>query len=121
MVFGEGLGSEIDGRLNIENTFLWALWKLGVFGVLFWLVPLFLCIKYYIRIGRNDPGFNLASAYMFSTLLVYIQTMTNPYLNNPIGLSFVLISIFSLRTISKGCAVLTSNSLGAKNIQNKFI
>jgi hypothetical protein len=27
--------------------------------------------------------------------------MSNPYLNNPIGLSFVLVAIFSLRTLAK--------------------
>jgi hypothetical protein len=33
-------------------------------------------------------------------ILVYVQTLTNPYLNNPIGLSFVMVAIFSLKTLS---------------------
>jgi hypothetical protein len=99
--FGEGLGSLIDDRVNIENTFLWALWKLGLAGLAFWLMPLVLCMSYFAAIPNGREN-RLASAFLCGTILVYAQTLTNPYLNNPIGLSFVLISVFSLRTIAKG-------------------
>ena len=98
---GEGFGSLINDRINIENTFLWVLWKIGIIGVLFWLLPLAFCLVYFYRIKRCNPDFNLACAFMFSTLLIYTQTLSNPYLNNPIGLSFVIVAIFSLRTLSK--------------------
>jgi hypothetical protein len=106
--FGNGLGSFIDGRLNIENTFLWALWKLGLLGVIFWTAPFFICANYFVRIKRCAPQYRVACSYMFATLLLYIQTLTNPYLNNPIGLSFVLISMFSLRTLAKPKATIGS-------------
>jgi hypothetical protein len=38
---------------------------------------------------------------LFGTVLVYLQTATNPYLNNPIGLSYVILSIFSLRALHR--------------------
>lgn len=103
LLLGEGFGalSNINGRLQIENTLLWAFWKLGIVGFLFWLMPLILCLNYFARISRRSPHFSLACAYLFSTVLVYVQTMTNPYLNNPIGLSFVLVALFSLRTLSQ--------------------
>jgi hypothetical protein len=99
-ITGEGYGSLINDRFLIENTFLWAFWKLGAVGLLFWLLPLGLCIYYYTRISnrRSNP---LANAYLFGTVLVYVQTATNPFLNNPIGLSFVLLAIFSLRRLSR--------------------
>jgi hypothetical protein len=100
VLFGEGFGSLIDGRINIENTFLWALWKLGLLGLAFWLTPLVLCMTYFAAIP-NSRDSRLACAFLFGTILVYTQTLTNPYLNNPIGLSFVLLSVFSLRTIAK--------------------
>jgi len=100
IVFGEGFGSLINSRANIENTFLWALWKLGIAGLLFWFVPLALCIGYYARLSRKDPRFRLATAFFFGTVMVYVQTATNPYLNNPIGLSFVILALFSLRTLA---------------------
>jgi hypothetical protein len=99
-LFGDGLGSLINGRINIENTFLWAIWKLGIGGVLFWLAPLFICLNYFAHIKKCNSNYGTACAYMFSTILIYVQTMSNPYLNNPIGLSFILIAIFSLRTLS---------------------
>jgi hypothetical protein len=101
LLMGEGLGALINGRLNIENTFLWAIWRLGIAGFLFWLTPFVMCLNYFSRIGRHHPHFPLACAYFFSTLLVYLQTMANPYLNNPIGLSFVLVAVFSLRSLAQ--------------------
>jgi hypothetical protein len=101
LLFGEGLGALINGRVNIENTFLWAVWRLGFVGLLFWLTPLLICTNYFLRIARRDADFGLACAFFFSTILVYVQTMANPYLNNPIGLSFVIVALFSLRTLSR--------------------
>jgi hypothetical protein len=99
LFFGEGFGTPINGRSAVENTFLWALWRMGIAGLLFWLVPFGMCVFYFWRIpARASNG--LACAYFFGVLLVYVQTSTNPYLNNPIGLSFILAALFSLRTIS---------------------
>lgn len=97
---GSGLGTTINERVNIENTFLWAAWKLGVVGLLFWLMPLLVSLRYYLNVPKAGRYRKVATAYFFGTVLVYLQTATNPYLNNPIGLSFVLISLFSLRTLS---------------------
>jgi hypothetical protein len=100
-LFGEGYGSLINNRFNIENTFMWALWKLGTIGLIFWMIPLFLSIYYYTKIPnpRSNP---LANAYLFGTVAVYVQSATNPLLSNPIGLSFAMLSIFSLRVLSRG-------------------
>lgn len=99
LLFGEGFGAMINGRALIENTFLWAFWKLGVAGVTFWLLPLALCTWFFAQIPRRGSN-RLAGAYYCGVLLVYIETATNPYLNNPIGLSFVMIAMFSLQTLS---------------------
>ncbi|MEO6407250.1 MAG: hypothetical protein ABIO45_00660 [Burkholderiaceae bacterium] len=101
LVFGAGFGSFINERINIENTFLWALWKIGVAGLVFWFLPLLLSARYFLRVPRATEHFPLACAYFFATVLIYVQTATNPYLNNPIGLSFALIALFSLRTLSR--------------------
>lgn len=101
LLIGQGLGVPIGERVNVENTFLWALWKLGLPGVLFWLSPLLLCLIYFRRINRGCSAHPLASAFVFGTVLVYVQTLSNPYLNNPIGLSYVLVSLFALRTLSR--------------------
>lgn len=99
-LIGEGFGSYINERLNIENSFLWIGWKLGVVGLIFWLFPLVMAFIYYRRIDKSDLNYHLGSAFFYSIFLVYVQTGSNPFLNNPIGLSFVLISLFSLRTLA---------------------
>jgi hypothetical protein len=99
-IFGEGYGSLINDRFQIENTFLWALWKLGTIGLVFWMLPLCLCVYYYLKLPDRRSN-SLANAYLFGTVLVYVQTLTNPFLNNPIGLSFVMLALFSLRILSR--------------------
>ena len=101
VLIGQGFGSPINGRTLIENTFLWAFWRMGLAGVAFWLSPLILCAAYFVKVARTSPMHGLACAFFCSTVLVYVQTMTNPYLSNPIGLSFVIVSIFSLRTLAR--------------------
>ena len=100
ILIGEGFGSLINNRVGIENTFLWAFWKLGLMGLTFWLTPLVLCLYYFARIPQRASN-GLACAFMFGVVLVYTETATNPYLNNPIGLSFVMLALFSLRTLAK--------------------
>lgn len=101
VLVGRGLGVPINERGNVENTLVWALWRLGLPGVVFWTMPLLICARYYLLVPRRAADYRLAGAFMFSTLLVYIQTLSNPYLNNPIGLSFILVAVFSLRTLSR--------------------
>jgi hypothetical protein len=103
LAIGEGYASLINNRYQIENTFLWAMWKLGLIGLAFWLVPLFLGLLYYFRIPdrrSNAP----ANAYLFGLVMIYVQTATNPFLNNPIGLSFAIVAIFALRVMARGHA-----------------
>jgi hypothetical protein len=100
LFFGEGFGSLINERTIIENTFLWALWKFGIAGVLFWTMPLILCARYFVRIPNRATN-GLACGFFFGTVYIYIETITNPFLNNPIGLVFVMLSIFALRTLAR--------------------
>jgi hypothetical protein len=100
IIIGEGYASLINNRYQIENTFLWAVWKLGVIGLVFWFVPFLLSLFYYFRIPDRRSNAT-ANAFMFGVVLVYVQTATNPFLNNPIGLSFVLVALFSLRVLAR--------------------
>jgi hypothetical protein len=100
LVLGHGFGSPVIERLGIENSYLWLLWKGGLACLLFWIAPLVLCWRAYRTIGPRTPQAPLAAAFFYSVVLVYIQTATNPYLNNPIGLGFVLIALFALRRLA---------------------
>lgn len=104
LVFGEGMGTYINGRLSIENSYLTILWKMGLVALMFWLVPLGIALYYFRKISKTSTVYRLACAFFFGLVLVYVQTGSNPYLNNPIGLSFVLMAIFSLRTLANSDA-----------------
>jgi hypothetical protein len=99
LLFGQGYGALVNGRLNIENTYLWLLWKTGLVGLALWFVPLLVCLQQYHLIPRRSEHHALAAAFLYGVVLVYVQTAANPYLNNPIGLGFVMVAIFALRTI----------------------
>jgi hypothetical protein len=100
LLVGEGYASLINNRHQIENTFLNLWWKLGSIGLAFWLLPFGLTLYYYLRIPNRTTN-ALATAFMFGVLVVYIQSATNPFVNNPIGLSFTLLALFSLRVLSR--------------------
>ena len=100
LVFGEGMGTYINGRLSIENSYLTILWKMGLVALLFWLLPLGIALYYFRKISPTSALHSVACAFFFGLVLVYVQTASNPYLNNPIGLSFVLMAVFSLRTLA---------------------
>lgn len=100
ILFGEGLGSLINMRTNIENSYMWAVWKLGVFGLAFWLLPLCLSGWYFLRVPFASTRYNLAVAYFAGVMTLYGVTATNPFVNNPIGLSYLMIALFSLRTLA---------------------
>ena len=118
LFFGSGFGSFINERLAIENSFITIFWKFGIVGLIFWWIPFFLTLRYFLRIKHFSHHYNLACAYFLGVVLIYIQTSTNPYLNNPIGLSFVIIAIFSLQTLSKitGILEIDSRSLSENKI-----
>jgi hypothetical protein len=98
---GHGFGTELNERLNIEITYMWIFWKGGLPALLFWLLPLVVCWRAYRAIPRGSDHYALGAAFFFSVVLIYVQTGTNPYLNNPIGLSFVLIAMFALRRLAE--------------------
>jgi len=105
LIFGHGFGALISGsRLNIENSYLWIWWKAGLAGLLFWFTPLLLCVNAFRQIAANSRVFPMACAFFFSVVLIYLQTAMNPYLTNPIGLSFVIIAVFALRTLQRAQA-----------------
>jgi hypothetical protein len=64
------------------------------------MFPMFLCTYYYLKTPNRRSNAH-ANAYLFGTVLVYVQTAVNPFLNNPIGLSFVMLAMFSLRVMSR--------------------
>ena len=53
----------------------------------------------------ESPIYRLASAYFFGTVMLYILTAFNPFINNSIGLMYLLCAIFSLRRLSRDASL----------------
>lgn len=90
---GHGFGNGVPDRpIHMENSFLEIFHKQGLIGILFWIGLLFYVFVLYINI-KNKEFKKIALPFILSVFFVYFQSLTNPYINNPMGLSFLLITI----------------------------
>lgn len=99
MIIGHGFGMGIPSRpVHMEISYLEIFHKQGIVGLAFWAYLLWLLYKKY---EVATPG-GLSSAFFFGSSFVYFQSLTNQYINNPIGLSMVMLSIVCLDQLKKG-------------------
>lgn len=98
---GFGIGIEIR-QVHMEISFLEIFHKQGFIGLAFFALLLALLIVNLKKVFRyNKENSKLALAFFLSAVLIYVQSFTNPYINNPIGMSVVLISLVSLDVLSQ--------------------
>jgi hypothetical protein len=101
ILIGHGFGIGIPEKMvHMEVSYFEIFHKQGLLGLFFWLLILFLLFyKYYkaILYGKRD----IALPFLLSSLFIYFQTLTNPFLNNPIGMSMILISFTVLNFLGK--------------------
>lgn len=92
-IFGHGFGVGIESRpVHMELSFLEIFHKQGIIGVAFW-IGLFLYIFWqYFRIKIKYYKY-LALPFLLSVIFIVLQSLINPFMNNPIGLTMILISI----------------------------
>lgn len=89
---GHGYGIGVPTRPNgMEITFLEIFHKQGSLGLFLWMGFLFYLIYNYLNI-KNLAYKKMFKPFLASTFFVYFQSLTNPYLNNPIGMSMVLLT-----------------------------
>lgn len=97
LLFGKGPGFKTPSP--IEITYLDIFLKSGLLGILFWLFPIFYIFN---QMKKINPSFrNLALPFYLSSLFVYIVSMTNTFLTNPIGMAIVLISMVCVTRIAE--------------------
>ena len=100
VLFGRGLGASVLGRETIEITYANVLFKQGMLGIVFWLLP----AAYLIWRVRNiiHPRLRaLAMPYFMAAAFVYVVSLTNPFLTNPIGMAVVMIAMVAVRVIER--------------------
>ena len=99
-VIGHGFGIGVPVRpVHMEISYLEIFHKQGLIGLLFWALIFYLLTKKYFYTRRK--GVKLAHAFYFGSLFIFFQSLTNQYFNNPIGMSFILLSLVSLDVIHK--------------------
>lgn len=99
-LMGHGFGQGVPERpVHMETSLLEIFHKQGLIGLFFWFAFIYFIIYYY-RQSCNYHNDKIALPFMLSSVFVYLQSITNPYMNNPIGMSFLLISIIVLRLLS---------------------
>lgn len=68
-------------------------------AIIFWLLPLGTALHYFCKNSKTSAAYSPPCAFIFFGLvLVGVQSGSN--LNNLISLSFVLMAVFSLRTLA---------------------
>jgi len=96
---GHGFGIGVPIRpVHSEISFLEIFHKQGLLGLMFWVIFLGIIVYNYTKI-RSYEYKKIALGFLLSSLFIYIQSQTNPFLNNPIGMSFLLISVISLKVL----------------------
>ena len=96
---GHGFGNGVPVReVHMEMSYLEIFHKQGVLGLLFWAYFLYSIYRYYRKVDNRYK--NIAGGFFISAILIYVQSLFNPYMNNPIGMSALLLSYFSCRKLS---------------------
>lgn len=96
---GHGFGNGTELRpIHMEIAFLEIFQKQGVIGLLFWMVLLGYIFKNYLKL-KNKYFKERALPFLLSTLFVYMQSFTNPFINNSIGMSITLISLIVINRL----------------------
>ncbi len=92
-VFGTGYGTEIAGRVNgIEMSFLDILVEQGFIGLAIWgFLFLIVLYNYYVAYKNGKKLSTLEISLIASFIGLLLLTNINPFINNPIGISFFLV------------------------------
>lgn len=99
VIIGHGFGIGTDSRPDhFEITYLELLHKQGIIGLLFWFSLLLFMFLRYFNLRNKTP---IAIPIFSGVLVVYIQTLTNPYLNNSMGIGYLMLAFVSLNSLYK--------------------
>jgi len=92
-LIGHGFGAGTPSRpIHMEISYLEIFHKQGLMGILFWTAFAGIIFVSY----RQAPSSPSANAFFYSSLFIFIESLTNQYINNPIGLSMLLLSLVCL-------------------------
>lgn len=93
LILGTGYGAEIAGRITgLEMSFLDILIEQGLIGFATWgFLFLVIYINFYIAYKKGYKLTTLDISLMSAFMGILLLTNINPFINNPIGISFFLV------------------------------
>lgn len=92
LLIGHGFGNGTESRkIHMELSFLEIFHKQGILGILLWFSFFMYMFFMYSKIKYKKYR-DIALPFLLSVIFVILQSATNPYMNNPIGLTIILIS-----------------------------
>jgi hypothetical protein len=95
---GHGFGVGVPSRpVHMEISYLEIMHKQGLAGMLFWAGLLYLLFKKY-RAAETTPW---RDAFFCGAVFVFFQSLTNQYMNNPIGLAMIMLALVCLDRLKK--------------------
>lgn len=99
LILGHGFGIGIEVReLHMEIAYLEILHKQGVLGLSFWILIFIQAFLYYRNSMRSR---RIAKPFFLIVCSVYLISFTNSFVNNPLGLYPLLVSLICLKIISE--------------------
>ena len=111
ILIGHGLGIGVPIRsIHMEISYLEIFHKQGVLGLAFWALILFLLITKFVNACRYGNNL-IATSFFLSSIFIFLQSFTNPYINNTIGISIIIIAIVCLDVLSKYSSSAETNDL----------
>lgn len=95
LIFGTGYGSGVAGRTDgLEMSFLDILVEQGIIGLAIWcFLFLIIYLNYYSAYKKGQKLTTLEVSLLSAFMGVLLLTNINPFINNPIGISFFLIML----------------------------
>lgn len=94
---GKGFGVGVPVRpVHMEIGYLELFHKQGLLGICLWAFFIILLYNKYVRVDGFKP---IKQAFFISCLFVLMVSITNPFFNNPIGISLFVLTWISFTTM----------------------
>lgn len=91
-IIGHGFGFGIEERSSyMEISYLDIFHKQGIFGLTVWILLLVSVISFGRSVSQKYK--ETADFWVTAVLMVYLQSFFNPYINNPMGLTVILMGL----------------------------
>ena len=99
VIIGHGFGIGVPVReVHMEIGYLEVFHKQGILGLCFWTLFFIVLYNAYVK-EKNFP--EIRKAFFLSVQFVILLSLTNPFFNNPIGISLFAIALSSLTVLNR--------------------